>query len=147
MWFTMRFFRTKKEQTILFDEVYCHSAGNGEAKTYDLERGITDLTFDFGSLEHFVKVYVRENAHFPEDAIEALQQDQAIFTVQVVQDTCTYMLKEPGLTEQLLLSKDTLVAMGPGNFKLFTDGVIGVGIYHLGQFRFQVLWATMYASC
>jgi len=141
------FLNKKKEQTIVFDESYCHSNGSETAEIYQLEKGITDLTFDFGSFENFLKVYIRENPYFPQDAVEALNKDEAVFLMQVVQDEGLYTLTEGGLSERMLLSSDTLVPMGAKKtFKTFKDGVISIGIYHLGQFRFQVLWSTMYET-
>lgn len=141
------FLKKKKAQTIVFDESYCHSNGTEIAEVYKLAKDVTDLTFDFGSFENFLKVYVRENPYFPQDAVEALNKDEAVFLMQVVQDEGLYTLTEGGLSEHMLLSRDTLVSMGAKKkFKIFKDGVIAIGIYHLGQFRFQVLWSTVYES-
>ena len=141
----LNFLKKKKEQTIVFDEAYCHSSGLESPKTYQLEKGVADLTFDFGSLESFTKTYIRENPYFPEDALKALQEDNAAFYPQLAQDG-NYSFNEAGFSEQMLLNKDTLIAMGAPKFKVFTSGVIALGIYHYGEFRFQVLWATMYES-
>lgn len=138
---------TSKSQTLKFDEQYCHF--NGEktgAKTYKIDKGTTEIVFDFGNFDHFWETYVNKNPHLPEKSLNALKDNSGVFCAQIVEDRGTYIYTD-GINDQnqMVFNAKTLKRFGAKEeFKQFKKGIIAFGIYHLGKLVFDVLWGTAF---
>jgi hypothetical protein len=137
-----------KQSIITFDEAYCHSAGQGtDARTYRIAHGTTELVFRFPDFEEFWQTYLNANAGLSDATRIALRDEKAVFVFQVLENG-TYMYLDGADDQgQVVLNAATLTPMGAGRaLATFGQGAISIGIYHLGEYRTEVLWATMYEA-
>jgi hypothetical protein len=133
---------------VTFDEAYCHSAGTDTTPaTYDIQRGTTELVFQFPDFESFWQTYVNRNEGLSDDTLIALRDGAASFVFQVVEDGAHLCIDGVNDAGEMILNAGTLKQMGAkAPLKTFNQGVLAIGIYHPGAMRFEVLWATMYRA-
>lgn len=87
-----------KSQRLKFDEDYCHSAGeNSNAKTYKIDKGTTEIVFDFGNFNNFWDTYINKNQHLPESTFQAINDASGVFCAQIVAE-CQYIYIPTELT-------------------------------------------------
>jgi hypothetical protein len=136
------------QSVITFDEAFCHSAGvDVRAQTYPITKGTTELVFRFPDFEAFWQTYVNRNPGLPEASLIALRDEKAVFVFQIVENG-TYMYLD-GVADdgRVVLNADTLTAFGTDKpFTFFGRGAMAIGLYHLGEYRTEILWATMYEA-
>jgi hypothetical protein len=133
--------------TMIFDEAYCHSAGNAAARTYIIAKGTTDLRFVIPNFEAFWQTYINQNENLTDETLIALRDGKAVFTISVVDGGEYYHHDGVADDGSVVLNADNLEGADPQKpFAGFLNGVLALGLYHIGEFRFEVLWATLYAS-
>jgi hypothetical protein len=145
-------FGTRKEpsvitSTIVFDEGYCHSAGDTGGQTYEIKPGTTDILFVFGKFDEFIGTYLFNNPYLPEEVKHLVRNKQGFFGAQVVQGgayLCTDSVNPDG---HIVFRSQSLKPLNR-NKKLdeFVSGAIAFGILQPGTSAFHVLWATMYQA-
>ncbi|MGL4321535.1 MAG: hypothetical protein ACRCS3_11785 [Paracoccaceae bacterium] len=132
---------------VTFDQRYCHSDGNPNPAIYEIAKGTTDLQFAFPDFEAFWQTYINRNPHVTNETLIALRDGQAVFTASVVQDGEYHYHNGVGDDGSITLNAANLQPMGARSpFPGFTNGALAFGLYHIGAFRFEVLWATTYSS-
>jgi hypothetical protein len=136
------------QSVITFDEAHCHSAGSETtALTYSIPRGTTELVFRFPDFEAFWQTYVNRNEALSDDTLIALRDGAAAFVFQVVQDGIYMHTNGVSDHGEVILNAATLQQAGAkAPLTTFGDGVLAIGIYHPGAYRFEVLWATLYRA-
>lgn len=133
---------------ITFEEAYCYSAGLEDAKTYEIAKGTTELRFSFPDAQAFWDLYVTTNQYLDPTWLELYRDEKAIFVTMLVNDQGQYM-QPNGIDADgtIVMNADVLRDFGAGEpLRTFGDGVISIGFYELGAFKFNVLWMTMYKS-
>jgi hypothetical protein len=137
-----------RQSVIVFDEAYCHSAGQDAlARTYQIAKGTTEVLFRFPDFEAFWQTYVNKNPGLSNESLSALRDEKAVFVIEVI-DGGPYTFLD-GMDEdgQAVLNAGTLTPFGTDKpFTVFGRGALGIGLYHLGEFRTEILWATMYEA-
>jgi hypothetical protein len=133
--------------TLIFDEVFCHSAGpQSGGRTYEIRKGTTEIKFDFIDFPKFVDTYLYGNPYLPAELKCSLGNDSGVFCSQVVQDglyLCTENVDAKGC---IVFNAQTLRPLDQrAKLSEFTKGAIAFGI-SLGTGNFAVLWATMYRA-
>lgn len=137
---------TPLSHRLTFDEAFCHSAGPA-GRIYEIPKGTSEIVFAFGSFDAFWQRYVNQNMGLSNETLQALQDGQAMF-IGAVADGGEYHC-QTGVNDAdcMVLNADTLAQMGADKpFGGFQGGSILFGIYHLGQFRTELLWATVYTT-
>jgi hypothetical protein len=136
------------QSVITFDEAYCHSAGaDADAHTYRIAKGTTDLVFRFPDFEGFWRTYLNENPGLSDDTRIALRDERAVFVFEVVDGGAYMCLDGVGDEGEVVLNGGSLTPFGASKpLETFTGGALSIGIYHLGEHRTDVLWATMYKA-
>lgn len=131
-------------QIIKFSEEYCHSAGNENAKIYQLKKDTSEVVFDFGSVDKFLDTYFYGNSHLPKDVVSAVKNKKAFILVQLIQGKDIF-LYDGDLEDRIIFNSKTLSSTkDKKEFRSFNEGVIAIGIYN--RESFGVLWATMYKA-
>lgn len=132
--------------TIEFDEAHNHAAGEGQGgQVHTIPKGTTEILFRFPDFEGFWQSYI--NGSLTQDSLIALRDGQAIFAFQVIEGGVHMATGGVGDDGSILLNGQSLQPLdAPKPLALFEKGAIGIGLYHLGQYRFEVLWATMYQA-
>jgi hypothetical protein len=130
---------------ITLDDAYCHSDGADTAKIYAIAPGTTELVLRFPDFEDFWQARVNKNMALSDDSLIALRDDKAMFCLQIVQDGLHLHQGGVGEDQTIQVKPSTLIQMGAKKpLSQFTSGALGLGLYHPGQFRFEVVWATLY---
>jgi hypothetical protein len=133
---------------IVFDEGYCHSAGqNSGGQTYEINEGTTEIVFVFEKFDEFIGTYLFNNPYLPEEIKQSVRDRKAIFCVQVVQGgpyLCTDSVSADG--HITLRSKSLTPLNGKKPLNEFSSGAIGFGVLRQDTRAFAVLWATMYKT-
>ena len=135
--------------TLVLDEAFCHSAGRDDAQVYALPRGTSEVVWRFPDFEAFWQAYVNRNLGLSNETLLALKEGRAAFAAAGVEDGAGQFVCLDGVGEgdRMVLSAATLQPFGaPKPFPGFSSGAILFAIYHLGELRFENLWATLYRS-
>jgi methionyl aminopeptidase len=134
--------------TIVFDEAYCHSAGDTSgAKTYEITAGTNEIAFVFRDFEGFIATYIQNNPHLPEAALRSLQTKKGFFCAQAVQDGPYLCSNNVGHDGCIIFDPQSLRPLADNaGLREFTQGAIAFGILIPGTSAFHVLWATMYRT-
>ncbi|MGL4310680.1 MAG: hypothetical protein ACRCSU_09350 [Paracoccaceae bacterium] len=133
---------------IRFDEAHNHAAGEGQGgQVHVIPRGTTEILFRFPDFEAFWQSYINGNPHIAQESLIALRDGQAVFAFQVIEGGVHMTTSGVSDDGTILLGGETLRPLdAPKPLAQFEKGAIGIGLYHLGQYRFEVLWATMYQA-
>lgn len=133
---------------IEFDEVHNHAGRDGQGgQIHTIPRGTTEILFRFPDFETFWQTYINHNPAIPDESLIALRDGRAAFAFQVIENGVHMTTSGVGDDGSILLNVETLQPLdAPKALSSFGKGAIGIGLYHLGQFRFEVLWATMYQA-
>jgi hypothetical protein len=132
--------------TIVFDEDYCHSAGEGEGgKVYAIKKGTTEIAFKFPDFAAFMRTYFFENPNLAEELKASVAEGTGIVCIQVVEDQAYLCTDRPGDDDCIILRAGALRPLQQHwRLRAFSSGILGIGIYQPGTAIFSVLWATMY---
>jgi hypothetical protein len=137
----------KITSTLVFDEAYCHSSGEASQKTYLIEKGTTDLCFSFPDFDSFWQTHINRNQQISDETLIALRDQQAVFTISVVDNGQYQYHNGVGEDGTVTLNAANLQSVDHGKrLTQFSGGVLAFGIYHIGAYRFEVVWATLYAE-
>jgi hypothetical protein len=134
--------------TIVFDERFCHSAGEGSgAETYEIDEGTTEIIFVFKRFDEFMSTYLFNHPYLPSHVKQLIPQKKGIFCGQLAQDglyVCTDQVSPDGRLGFRPTSLKRL--QGSKRLRTFTSGAIAFGIFQHNTLQFNVLWATMYRA-
>ncbi len=98
-------------------------------------------------LEGFWQTYINRNPHLLDESLIALRDEQAVFSIAVVEGGEYRYFDGIDDHGSVTLNAATLAAFGHDKpFSRFSNGALAFGTYFLGAYRFQVLWATIYAE-
>lgn len=137
--------RAARVATITFDEAYCHSAANPAARIYQTGKGTTDLRVVFPDFAGFWQRYINRNDGLSDDTLLALRDGGAVFVVSVVEGGEYRCHDGVGDDGSITLHAANLMGMGTSKpFAGFSGGALAFGIYQLGAFRFELVWAMVY---
>jgi hypothetical protein len=139
---------TLLRSTLVFDEAYCHSAGEDfDAKMYEIQKGTTEIVFQFGNFPGFMETHFWGNPYIPENLKRSIEEGSAGFCAQVVQDgpyLCTDDVNSDG---SIVFCSQTLRPLHrQRRLRRFSRGAMAFGIVQPDSPRFNVLWATMYQA-
>jgi hypothetical protein len=134
--------------TIVFDERFCHSAGEGSGgETYEISEGTTEIIFIFERFDAFMSTYLFNHPYLPGHVKQLIPQKKGVFCAQLVQDglyVCTDRVDPHG---RLSLRPASLKQLqGNRRLRTFSSGAIAFGIFQPDTLQFNVLWATMYQA-
>jgi hypothetical protein len=134
--------------TIVFDERYCHSAGeHSGSHKYELRRGTTEIVFIFERFDEFIGTYLFNHPYLPDNIKQLVPQKKGVFCAQVVQNgayLCTDSVNPNGHISFRLESLRPLHHRK--HLRRFSNGAIAFGIFQPDTLHFHVLWATMYET-
>jgi hypothetical protein len=135
------------KSSITFDESHCHSAGLVTPVAYKIAKGTTDLRVVFPDFEAFWQTHINRNQALPNETLIALRDGNAIFAAAIVEGGEYHYHNGVGDDGTLTLNAANLMGMGTtAAFAGFSNGALAFGIYHLGTFRFEMVWATVYTD-
>ena len=134
--------------TIVFDEDYCHSAGEGEGgKVYEIRKGTNELVFKFLDFAAFMHTYFLDNPYLAEDLKTSVADRSGMICIQVVEDQIYLCTDRPGDDDCIILRAASLRPLQQHwHLRAFSSGIIGIGIYQPRITTFSVLWATRYSD-
>ena len=134
--------------TIMFDEHFCHSAGEGSGgETYELDEGTTEIIFRFEKFDEFLSTYLFDHPYLPVHIKELIPQNKGIFCAQLVQDGLYQCTDPVGGDGSISFRRESLTWLqGSRRLSTFSEGAIAFGIFQPATSEFHVLWATMYRA-
>jgi hypothetical protein len=133
--------------TIVFNERFCHSAGEVGGETYEINEGTTEIIFMFERFEEFISTYLFNHPYLPDNIKHLVRDKKGTFCAQLVQDSlyvCTDGIAPDG---HISFRPDSLKRLqGSKGLRTFSSGAIAFGIFQHDTAQFHVLWATMYKT-
>jgi hypothetical protein len=133
--------------TIVFDEDYCHSAGEEGGKVYEIKKGTTEIAFKFPDFAAFMHMYFFDNRYLAAELKSSVADRTGILCIQVIEDQAYLCTDRPGDDDCIILRAASLRPLQQHwGLRAFSRGVIGIGIYQPSITTFSVLWATRYSD-
>ena len=133
--------------TIVFNEDYCHSAGEDEGgKVYEIKKGTTEIVFAFNDFDAFMRLYFYDNPYLAEEVKLSVGDGSGALCAHIVEET--YMCADAvGPDSRISLRAASLTPLQQTwHLREFSNGVIAFGIYRPSLVILSVLWATMYKA-
>ena len=142
------FDRPPLTSTIVFDERFCHSAGeNSGTATYEIREGTTEIVFVFRAFDEFIDTYLFNHPYLPNEIKNLVPARKGTFCAQLVQNApylCTEGVSPEG---RISLRSESLKPLHHRKrLRTFSNGAIAFGIFQPSNLQFHVLWATMYMA-
>jgi hypothetical protein len=140
--------KTEVTSTIVFDERFCHSAGEDSGgETYKISEGTTEIIFIFERFDGFMSTYLLDNPYLPDHVRQLIPQNKGVFCAELVQDGLYVCMDRVDPEGRLSLRAASLKHLhGNQRLRIFSSGAIAFGILQHDTLQFNVLWATMYQA-